>query len=56
MVNKIRQTVENNNENTNVSREDLCWASLSKSVKNVSDDIIKDYYEAESWQFSGCWD
>lgn len=29
---------------------------LSPEVTDAMDCVVKDYYEAESWQFSGCWD
>jgi len=29
---------------------------LSDEVSWAVDEVVKDYYEAESWQFSGCWD
>ncbi len=28
----------------------------NKASWENKEDIVKDYYEAESWQFSGCWD
>jgi len=53
MVNKMKDCDASKVEE---GRETLCWNSLSNSVKTISDNIVKDYYEAESWQFSGCWD
>lgn len=46
--------VERMSEDTNVSKNSD--GKLSNEVTSVMDEIIKDYYEAESWQFSGCGD
>lgn len=29
--------------------------TISKKSK-IKDSVVKEYYEAESWQFSWCWD
>lgn len=28
----------------------------NEQLTTKKEELVKDYYEAESWQFSGCWD
>ncbi|EKD25624.1 MAG: hypothetical protein ACD_80C00011G0011 [uncultured bacterium (gcode 4)] len=37
-------------ENKEIQVKNVC------EEKDAKENVVEDYYEAESWQFSGCWD